>query len=172
MIPLVDAWLDVGQYLSEDEIPNPLELREEVVKIHSIIKQGLVRLATLQKTASQIKEEHPVISTDSDLTVEPEDYWPEGHPSSMTELDALFKYIQRSNVPTASGHSESTSSVRTPQPGSPELRVRHHAVSKVVSSEIDDRQKTVRCDSAALTGVSKSCGGVVVTFTDRKSHRV
>ncbi|RDX48701.1 hypothetical protein OH76DRAFT_1351949 [Lentinus brumalis] len=37
LIPLVDAWLDVGQYLSEDDIPNPLELREEVVKIHSYV---------------------------------------------------------------------------------------------------------------------------------------
>ncbi len=97
-----------------------------------------MRLASSQKTASQIKEEHPVISTDSDLTIERENYWPEGHPSSMTELDALFKHIQRLNGPAASGRSESTSPVRTPQPGSPEVRVRPHAVSRVVSSEIDD----------------------------------
>ncbi len=68
LLPLVDAWLEIEQHLSEGEIPSPVdfdaEIREVVACVHRhgfarlvltpsrIIKRGLMRYASLERAAS------------------------------------------------------------------------------------------------------------------------
>ncbi|RPD57873.1 hypothetical protein L227DRAFT_602221 [Lentinus tigrinus ALCF2SS1-6] len=77
-IPLVEAWLDLENHLTEDSITSPLELQKEFKQIAELITRGLKRFASARKSPEQIKDQHPV--SDAELPPEPgeladNDHW-------------------------------------------------------------------------------------------------
>ncbi|RDX48679.1 hypothetical protein OH76DRAFT_1483764 [Lentinus brumalis] len=52
LLPLVDAWLEIEQHLSEDEIPSPVDFDAEIREVVAIIKRGLLRYASKGRAVS------------------------------------------------------------------------------------------------------------------------
>ncbi|TFK84706.1 hypothetical protein K466DRAFT_654628 [Polyporus arcularius HHB13444] len=57
LIPLADLWLEIADHLTQEEIPSPLELYEEVRAIRSVMRRGLARYALGQRSADIPKQE-------------------------------------------------------------------------------------------------------------------
>ncbi|RPD68996.1 hypothetical protein L226DRAFT_494851 [Lentinus tigrinus ALCF2SS1-7] len=97
-IPLVEAWLDLENHLTEDSITSPLELQKEFKQIAELITRGLKRFASARKSPEQIKDQHPV--SDAELPPEPgeladNDHWIEVITSLWRDLQ--YEYVASSS---------------------------------------------------------------------------
>ncbi|RPD57868.1 hypothetical protein L226DRAFT_308117 [Lentinus tigrinus ALCF2SS1-7] len=96
--PLVDAWLDIDKHLTEDDIPNPDELDNEIEQVNALITRGLARFASVQKSPEQIKDEYPV--KDTELPAETDVLADDNH--LVEVLDGLWGDLQSKYIASSS----------------------------------------------------------------------